>query len=171
MPQVITLDPGQEAMFGYGSLLLKRSMERTLGGLYSGPSVTCSVRGWRRTWDVFLPNHGEYLGNDAVVPGNIIYLNVRRDANTYVSGILYVVSTVALADFDAREWVYDRVDVTASLQGVEVRGGRSWMYVAKPEFVVTAPQFPEYAVRQTYIDIVNQGLEELGPEFRAAYDS
>jgi hypothetical protein len=171
MPQIITLGSGQEGLFGYGSLLCKRSMEKTLGKPYTGPFISCLVRGWRRTWDVFMPNRGEYVTDHAVVPANIVYLNVQRDPHTSVSGILYVVSTAASADFDAREWVYDRVEVTPRLQGVDVRGGHACMYVAKPEFLVTAPQFPEYAVRQTYIQTIDQCLSELGPKFRATYDS
>ena len=94
-----------------------------------------------------------------------------RDAAASVNGLLYVVSSDALAAFDARESVYDRVEITNVLSGVEVRGGAAWMYVAKPEFVIAAPRRPEYAIRQTYLEVVESGLSDLGLEFRERYES
>jgi cation transport regulator ChaC len=171
MTRTITLGPDQHAIFGYGSLLSKPSMERTLGRLYDDEPAICTVAGWRRSWDVFLPNEGKFLDEQGRPPEKIIYLNVRRAPGTQVNGVLYVVGATALAGFDGREWVYDRIDITEVLGSVEVRGGSAWMYVGKPEFVVAAPQRPEYAVRQTYLDAVEQGLSDLGREFRAGYEA
>jgi len=171
MTRTITLARDQHAIFGYGSLLSKPSMERTLGRQYNEEPAICAVAGWRRSWDVFLPNEGKFVDERGRPPDKIIYLNVRRAPGTPVNGVLYVVGAAALAGFDSREWVYNRVDITDALGGVEVRGGGAWMYVGKPEFVVAAPQRPEYAVRRTYLDIVEQGLLDLGREFRAGYEA
>jgi cation transport regulator ChaC len=171
MTRTITLVPNQHAIFGYGSLLSKASMERTLGRQYNEEPAICTVAGWRRSWDVFLPNEGKFVDEQGRSPHKIIYLNVRLASGTPVNGVLYVVGTAALAGFDSREWVYDRVDITNVLGGVEVRGGSVWMYVGKPEFVVAAPQRPEYAVRRTYLDVVEKGLSDLGREFRAGYEA
>jgi hypothetical protein len=146
-------------------------MEKTLGKLYRKPLAICGVTGWRRTWDVFLPNAGKYLDDHGVAPENIIYLNVRPAPGTSVNGVLYVVPAGAMTDFDAREWVYNRIDATELLNGVQVRGGHAWMYVGKPEFLVRNPQRPDFAVRQTYIDVVEEGLADLGQEFRAEYQA
>jgi hypothetical protein len=171
MTRTITLAPDHHAIFGYGSLLSKASMERTLGRLYNEEPAICTVAAWRRSWDVFLPNEGKFVDEQGRPPDKIIYLNVRRAAGTAVNGVLYVVDAAALAVFDGREWIYDRVDITDELGGVEVRGGSAWMYVGKPEFVVAAPQRPEYAVRRTYLNVVEQGLSDLGMEFRAGYEA
>jgi hypothetical protein len=146
-------------------------MEKTFGQLYRQPLAICGVTGWRRTWDVFVPNAGKYLDDRGVAPKNIIYLNVRPALGTSVNGVLYVVPAVAMTDFDAREWVYNRIDTTELLNGVEVRGGHAWMYVGKPEFLVGDPQRADFAVRQTYIDVVDEGLADLGQEFRAEYQA
>ena len=48
------------ALFGYGSLLSVASLEQTLQRRYDGPLVACSVEGWRRTWNVAMPNQTFY---------------------------------------------------------------------------------------------------------------
>ena len=45
---LIRLRNGERAIFGYGSLCLRESMERTLGHRCEGPFVSCSLEGWRR---------------------------------------------------------------------------------------------------------------------------
>jgi cation transport regulator ChaC len=166
-----TINPGEEGIFGYGSLLSQQSMERTLGRAYGLPPVVCSVSGWRRTWDVFVPEKEKWRNDDGLSPEKIVYLNVSRTPDELVNGLLYVIPSALLASFDAREWVYGRVDITSALMDVRVEGGRAWMYVAKPEFHVRGARFPEYGLRQTYLDVVEQGLATLGPEFRARYES
>src|SRR5450631_4930363 len=79
---VIDLLPGQVAMFGYGSLLLQRSMEQTLGRAYSHICVPCELVGWRRSFDIIMPNRSFYEPIDgteevAFIPKHIVYLNVR----------------------------------------------------------------------------------------------
>jgi cation transport regulator ChaC len=171
MPETIRLNNGEQAVFGYGSLLCRRSMEKTLGRPYREPRAICSITGWRRTWDVFMPNNGKYIDEQGAAPTNIIYLNIRPTLGVSVNGVLYVVPAATVGEFDAREWVYDRIDGTELLSGVEVRGGHAWMYVGRPEFLVETPQRIDYAVRQTYIDVVEEGLADLGQEFRAEYQA
>jgi len=169
MLRTIAMHADERAIFGYGSLLLKRSMEKTLGRAYRQPLAICGVRGWRRSWDAFMPNAGKYVDESGIAPANIIYLNVRPASGALLNGVLYVVPQAAMTDFDSREWVYGRIEVTELLSGVEVRGGNAWMYAAKPEFVVAQPRRGDYAIRQTYIDVVQEGLRELGQEFRDGY--
>jgi cation transport regulator ChaC len=171
MPDTIILKDGEQAVFGYGSLLSKRSMEKTLGRSYQEPPAICSITGWRRTWDVFMPNNGKFIDEQGAAPKNIIYLNIRETLGASVNGVLYVVPAATVSEFDAREWVYNRMDATKLLSGVEVRGGPAWVYVGKPEFLVETPQRTDYAVRQTYINVVEEGLADLGREFRAEYEA
>jgi len=171
---VVELRDGQSAMFGYGSLLSRRSMERTLGRRYDGPATPCALDGWRRSWDVVMPNTRLCAVEDGAefVPEHIVYLNVRPAAGPPVNGLLYVLDAAELAAFDRREWIYDRIAVTDRLRGVRLRGGDAYVYVARPEFVLD-PSWPRSraALRRTYIDIVETGLGELGAEFRARYDA
>jgi hypothetical protein len=159
------------ALFGYGSLLLKSSMERTLEHPYAPAPVRCRLRGWRRTWDSLYPNDRFYdlVDGERRYPRNIVYLNVSRSDGT-LNGVLYVIGEDDLARFDRREVVYERVDVREDLIDLEVKGGPVWVYVGKPPFLLTAPALPgEAAIRRTYIAIVDAGLAELDAAFRAEY--
>jgi hypothetical protein len=172
MPDLVQLDRGEAALFGYGSLLLKTSMERTLGRPYDRQRFVCHVKGWRRTWDSIYPNQRYYYldgSGGKVYPKNILYLNISRSATT-MNGVVYVISDSDLAGFDNREAVYDRVDIRGQVTGIEVKGGPVWAYAGKPEFLLTQPvSAAEAAIRRGYIDIVERGLSELGAAFTADY--
>ncbi len=124
---VIDLRPGQVAMFGYGSLLLQRSMEMTLGHPYTNICVPCDLAGWRRSFDVIMPNHSFYELSEGAefIPQNIIYLNVRPSNQDIVNGLLYILELEQIEAFDRREWIYDRHVITPALRGVSIRGGEA----------------------------------------------
>jgi hypothetical protein len=169
---LVQLKDGEAALFGYGSLLSLASMERTLARSYQGPLIPCELRGWRRTWDVAMPNQTVYTQTPAgpLYPENVLYLNVRRDPCSAVNGILYIVSASDLEVFDRREWIYDRENVTVDLCRIALRGGNAYVYVGKPQFIlpgVTSPR--RAAVRKTYLEIVESGLSQLGEAFRAVF--
>lgn len=104
-----------------------------------------------------------------MTPETILYLNVRRDPETNLPGILFVVGPQELEAYDKRESIYDRVDVTSELN-VEVDGGRAWIYVCRPEYCLSNVGSAEKgAVRATYLRIVENGLAQLGEEFRQGY--
>jgi hypothetical protein len=168
---VIRLLPGQAALVGYGSLLSLPSLERTLGRTYTGPFLPCIVRGWRRTWDAAMPNrtfHEERPGGP-MTPETILYLNVRRDPLTDLPAILFVVGPQELEAYDRRESIYDRVDVTGEVN-VKTEGGRAYIYVCRPEYCLSGVDSAEKgAVRAEYLRIVENGLAELGEDFRQRY--
>ena len=171
MRERLALEPGEVGLFGYGSLLLRESMERTLGRPYGRSPVPCRVRGWRRTWDSLYPNSQFYYleGDQRRYPANIIYLNVSP-ANGAINGLLYVIGEGDLEGFDRREATYSRVDVRNDLIDLDVEGGPVWMYVTKPEFVLTGAVPPtQAAIRRSYIDIVEAGLATLDVAFRDEY--
>jgi len=171
---VVRLGPGEHAVFGYGSLLSIASLERTLGRSYSGPFLVCSVDGWRRRWNVSMPNDVfVYRDRDRwVTPERIFYLNVEPAAGRTVNGILFVVNAAELERFNAREWIYDRVEISELLRGVRLEGGSAWIYQGKPEHVSGHPASPQHgAVRRTYLDIVQNGHQALGDDFVRAYDA
>jgi cation transport regulator ChaC len=170
---VIDLQPGQVAMFGYGSLLLQRSMEQTLGHAYSHVCVPCALEGWRRSFDVIMPNRSFYelLERAEFIPQHIIYLNVRPSNQDLMNGLLYVLEQEQIEAFDEREWIYDRQLVTTALRGVTLRGGEAYVYVARPEWLLNPVNTREYAaLRASYLQIIEDGLEALGQEFRTQYE-
>lgn len=173
-PRTIVLKPGEHAVFGYGSLLSITSLERTLGRSYAGPFQTCQLHGWRRKWNVAMPNK-TFVYRDAgawVTPEKIFYLNVEPDAASSLNGILFVVSTDELRQFDEREWIYDRVDVSGQLADVRVEDGAAWVYTAKADYTCAHPASPgQGAIRRTYLDVLRDGHRDLGSAFAAAHDA
>ena len=171
-PRDIQLAPGEHAVFGYGSLLSIASLERTLGRSYRGPFVVCAIEGWRRRWNVTMPNE-VFAYHDAtgwVTPERIVYLNVERRPGSRVNGVLFVVNEEELQRFDTREWIYDRADITSMLSGIAVGGGSAWVYCGQAEHVLSHAASPRAAaVRSTYLRILEDGHRGLGPEFVRAY--
>lgn len=169
----IDIGKGEVGLFGYGSLLLLSSMERTLGRPYRRQRHPCHIKGWRRTWDSIYPNQRYYFMNangNRCFPKNILYLNVTP-AEDLLNGVVYVISSDDLADYDKREAVYSRIDIRDALSDADANGP-VWMYVGLPEYVLRRPAArEEAAVRRTYVGIVESGLHELGPAFREAYTS
>jgi hypothetical protein len=171
--RILHLGSGEAGIFGYGSLLSRASLERTLKKEYKGPFLSTSVPDWRRTWDVRQPNRAYYAETDEgrMYPENILYLNVTAHPGALLNGVVVVVTAQQLTDLDQREWMYDRVVVTEKLHDVRVVGGDVYLYVSKPEFVVRNIESPRIAaVRATYLEILETGLAELGSSFRATYD-
>jgi hypothetical protein len=119
-----------------------------------------------------MPNRSFYTptASGHFVPRHIIYLNVRPSADDALNGVLFVVSQPELDGFDRREWIYNRTTVTSMLGGVTVEGGEAYVYVGKPEWRLDPDQPREWAaLRQSYLDIIEKGLTDLGPEFRRRY--
>jgi len=170
----LTLPPGMSGMFGYGSLLLRSSMERTLGRPYPDAPAVATVRGWRRTWDSIYPNSRFYFepsAGERCYPSHIVYLNIRRDPAATMNGLIYVVGADDLVRFDERETVYDRIRIDGDLIEPTVTGGPVYAYVGKPGFLLEHAVPPsQAAIRASYIAIVEDGLRELGPAFRQQYD-
>jgi cation transport regulator ChaC len=172
-PESIRLRTGESAIFGYGSLCLRESVERTLGHRYEGPFGSCSLAGWRRAWDVAMPNETIYAdtAEGPLVPQSILYLNIQPDAGGSVNGVLFLASTGELEAFDRRESVYNRVRATGDLRGVTIEGGDAWVYVGKPEHVRRSVARPaEAAVCSTYLEIIDAALRYWGDEFRREWE-
>jgi hypothetical protein len=147
-------------------------MERSLGRRYEGEQQACHIQGWRRTWNSIYPNQRYYfIDEDAerCYPNNILYLNVTP-ANDLLNGILYVIRAEDVAGYDKREAVYERSDVRDAITDIEVTGGPVWMYVGLPAYVLNGPvPRKEAAVRRTYVKIIDDALDHLGPAFREEY--
>jgi hypothetical protein len=169
-----TLPAGMAGLFGYGSLLLRSSMERTLGRPYPEAPVVAAVRGWRRTWDSIYPNQRFYFepsAGERCYPAHVIYLNIRRDPAVTLNGLIYVVGPDDLSRFDEREAVYDRVRIDEDLVEPTVIGGPVYAYVGKAGFLLDRAVPPaQAAVRASYLAIVEEGLRDLGPAFREQYE-
>jgi cation transport regulator ChaC len=170
----LTLNPGEHALVGYGSLLSIASMERTLGRTYSGPWHVCRLNGWRRGWDIQMPRHRSTYRDGArlITPERVLYLNLRRQEGAHANAALFVIAAQDLARFDEREWIYRRENVNGDLADARVTGGTAWTYVALGEYVWRQPSRPpEAIIRRTYLDILDRAHAELGDAFRREYEA
>jgi pimeloyl-ACP methyl ester carboxylesterase len=172
-PSVIELGADEHAIFGYGSLLSLESLERTLGRSYTGPFVVCGLMGWYRTWSITMPNSTFSYQNGKgswVTPERILYLDITPSPERRMNGVLFIVNKDDLQMFDDREWIYERVQINDQLRGVAVLNGPAWAFVGRAEHRLVAPASPRRAaVRRTYLDILEAGMNELGAEFAAGY--
>jgi hypothetical protein len=169
---LVGLRKGETAIVGYGSLLSSSSIGKTLGRDYEGPFVQCHIEGWRRSWDVSMPNQAFYYEKDGerVYPEKILYLNVRREPGTLMNCAVFVVDQAELEAMDQREWIYEGVAVNQALRGVQVEGGAAIMYVARPEHIVQGADSPvTAAVRGSYVRMLDQALETVTPAFRVEF--
>ena len=90
------------ALFAYGSLFCRGSLEQTLGRPYPLPLVVCRLRGWRRVWDVAMPNRTFFSDTSTgrLYPAGILYLNIDRRAASWVNGVLIVAGAAELELLD-----------------------------------------------------------------------
>ena len=140
---------------------------------YDGPFVACHIVGWRRCWDVSMPNQAFYYEEhgERIYPAEIVYLNVRSEPGARMNCVVFVLKSGELEAMHRREWIYDRRIVTSDLCGVRVEGGDVIMCVAREQHVVRgARSRRQAAVRASYLRILEQALQQVGPAFRAEYE-
>jgi hypothetical protein len=114
---------GRACVFGYGSLVAD-----------GAGCVVAVLRGWRRCWGVAmdnrvdLPGYKSYrLRSDGSRPAvSVAFLDIVRDPSSAITGICIPVDGRRLAELDARERNYERLDVTSAVDGDH---GTVWAYV------------------------------------------
>jgi hypothetical protein len=152
-------------LFGYGSLVLPESAAMTLGRPV-GAVRRARLHHWRRRFSQRRDNltcEKTFECAGGWQPEWILGLNVEKgeDGAGPVNGVVIELSEVELDRLDIREIRYDRVEVTGSVQGLELPD-RIVTYKAKPFHF--APEPPEDAViLRTYAEAVEKGFEGLGP--------
>lgn len=169
----IEIPPNHYVIFGYGSLLNKASLDSTLGRPYNGPFIPVTVKGWKRSWSIRFPNDSYYYEEKGryIYPENIIYLNIEKNEESTVNGVLFIVSEEELKALDNRESVYNRIKITTPPATRIVPGTTIYTYVAKPEYFTKKLRTPsETAIRREYVDIVAQGVQSFGEKFNQDFE-
>ena len=112
---------GRQFVFGYGSLA---------GG---GAGRPARLEGHRRIWGVAMDNRVEipgykvYVREDGSRPAVFVaFLDVAEQPGAAVEGLLLEVDDEALRALDERERNYERVEVTAAVDGMA--DGSVWVY-------------------------------------------
>lgn len=148
-------------VFGYGSLL-----ER-------GEGVPCRLEGHRRRWGVAMDNRRTIPGYKYFLdPAGgrpevfVTFLDAVADPRAACAGLAFPVDPAALAELDARERNYRRVDVTGAVDAD--LGGRVWAYLGLEE----ARERYEAGVRagtavvsRAYVEGVRARFEAFGLAF------
>lgn len=165
----------EQFVFAYGSLV--PDLADGDGSLLAN---VCSLRGYRRAWDVAmdnsvtLPRYKHYLdARDGSRPDVLVtFLNLRPAPNHSVNGVLIEVDDAQLLALDRRERNYERRDITSAFE--PPCDGRVWTYFGRPEACL---RFAEGAalgravVDRAYLDSVHAGFAALGPEALSAFDA
>lgn len=170
----LILQDDEVGLIGYGSLTSIESMEETLGRKYEGYFDVVELKDYKRNWKVFMPNRNDMYdpyftirNGDTVYPKNILYLNIDSFPNSSLNGCLFVIKKSELAEFDKREWIYRRVEVTKNIDGLNIINGKVFAYTALDEFKASNPIDSNlFAVRKTYLDIVDTAFKHLSPEYK-----
>lgn len=170
----LKLRDDEVGLIGYGSLTSIESMEETLGRKYDGFFDVVELKDYKRNWKVFMPNRNDMYdpyftirNGDTVYPKNILYLNIDSFPSGSLNGCLFVIKKSELSEFDKREWIYRRVDVTKNIDGLDIANGKVYAYTALDEFKASNPVDSNiFAVRKTYLDIVDSAFKHLNPEYK-----
>ncbi len=135
-------------LFGYGSLILKESRNRTgiSGEVY--PSI--------------LKNYQRFFGDKHQEE---IYLAVKENPSAECNGVLVEIPEEELKKFDKREGESLRIKLNPKnislKENKKLPKGKYWVYVPK-KIVLPSKDFP---IVQSYIDVVLTGCFELGKNF------
>jgi hypothetical protein len=115
-------------VFGYGSLAAD------LGGGHPA-----KLQGYRRWWGVAMDNavdidgykHYRLRADGSRPPVCVAFLDIAGDEHAHTTGLCVPVAAGELPAIDRRERNYDRVDVTAAVEGAPP--GTVWAYVGNDE--------------------------------------
>ncbi|RMG21667.1 MAG: gamma-glutamylcyclotransferase [Methanobacteriota archaeon] len=151
-------------IFGYGSLMAKEEIERTLGRIVSAESVIpASLAGYRRDWSAVRSNTeltGKWLveRSSGFLPQHVAYLNIVPDKDSVVDGVVFPVTEEDIQKMDRREVGYERIKVSVS--GVDGRkiDGTVFTYIDK----VNDPYVDNVYISYHYLNFVRFICQNLG---------
>ena len=152
-------------IFGYGSLA---GWPATATRLQRRPA---RLRGHRRCWEVAMDNSKRIPGYKVFVdprsgeqpPVFVTFLDMQRDEDAWINGVLIPVPEAELSALDARERNYDRHEVTPYVDA-EIDGA-VWAYIGSDhgrERYRTGRDQGTAVVSTEYLAAVEQGFAELG---------
>lgn len=161
------------AVFAYGSLVSRASIERTLGASV-GSITPAELHGWRRGFTQARRNREvekTFARPDTgKIPEWVLGLNVEPAPDAWLNGALIELDEAARERLDLREMRYERRNVSADVRvnRADPPFGAVYTYTARPEN--HAESAPEGAViLRSYVAAVESAFEALGPSELARY--
>ncbi len=168
-------------VFGYGSLVSPESVAATIGRPVDPDDgyVPSVLHGFARSWNYgSLRQRATWDGpHGRVDAGIVVSLGIVAGPQRSTNGAMVRVSLDEFVELDRRESDYDRIDVTDRVEpgsdtGLRRRSSRVYTYVPRRSAIDRYERARgEYraAVRQGYIDLVDQAFASLGPDAHARY--
>ncbi|WP_067148057.1 gamma-glutamylcyclotransferase family protein [Pseudotamlana agarivorans] len=175
--QIINIQKGKVGMVGYGSLMSKNSMEKTLRRTYQDSVYLVHLEGYHRSWNasysVINPNRDFfYLRNeDSIQIHNVLALNIIESDNEKMNCVLFFITPEELAEFDIREEGYNRIDVTDKINEYEFKGGEVYAYKADKEHTYNFELKDNTVLPKPYFELVTKACDSIGVEFRQEFES
>jgi hypothetical protein len=96
-----------------------------------------------------------------------IFLDLKKQKDTWVNGILIDVTPQELEQMKLREKNYDCIDVTTHLRNA-AGVGQIFTFVCKPECQLK-PEETDVAIPQGYLDLIKEGCDAIGHSFYLRY--
>lgn len=159
MNNIVPPDP-TAYLFGYGSLLNPRSIEKTLGRPIAREELrVVRLYGYRRVWnlvDDVIDERGKQV--------SAVFLNLEPAPGSNVVGLSFPVTPTELTALDLRERNYDRADVTAAIEPSPATA--VYTYVGKKAHHITDEKV---AVMQRYEAVIEEALQFWGEPFARAF--
>lgn len=163
------------AVFGYGSLVDRRSVSLTLGREVE-EIWPARLPGWCRRFSQARRNaeceKTFARAEDGTIPRRILGLNIEpcEEEDAAPNGGLIAVTEQELERLDVREVRYDRVEVTERIEGAAGAPGfdRVITFVAKAEHHAVTPP-PDSVILRSYAEAVEAAFESFGPGHAAEY--
>ena len=147
-------------LFGYGSLINKRSVAKTLqkpiGKIEIRPAI---LLGYQRVWNLVECNS---LEDGTHIEG--VFLNIEPDPDTACWGVIIKVSEEELLQFDQRERRYDRIDVTHLME--QEPDLPTITYTGKEAYLHPGDKAVVFA---RYEKLIEVGLQDWGSQVTSFY--
>lgn len=174
---IITIEEGKVGVIGYGSLMSKNSMEKTLKRKYHDSIYIVHLEDYQRDWNHFrsmdyVPKELIYIHNGDSIPfKNELALNIMDSKDKKLNCVLYFISHEELKEFDEREFGYERIDVTNKIEEYQFKGGNVYAYKADNNHTYKHKDDDNTFLPDFYVNLVYEACDSLGVEFKREFES
>jgi cation transport regulator ChaC len=156
------------AVFGFGSLMNAESLARGIGRDVSPTELQVArIHGFRRDWALI----EEVYSDQRAGLVDAAFLDLRRQPDSWVNGIVVRVDPGEHARLEKRERRYEQLDVTDLVEFGSSQAPRDCaisVFVGTPHHRV-APTTSGPVVLARYLGMVESAVRVLGPEFEAEF--
>lgn len=172
---------GSPWVFGYGSLVSPREIERTIGrridtSLGHGPAT---LVGYRRSWNAGMrnlhddPTDKHYELPDGTRPDRTISaLGIEPDPDSNINGVVFQVTHAELRALDRRERRYRRIECSDQIVAEPAIAGQVFTFAPLESAMrLTAASQADGSdtISETYKLLVERGFQGLGTDAYVAY--